>query len=153
MPKKRRKLLFGLGVTSACTPWVKPLINHILLPVHAECSPALERCIALRPRIEVRNAVCVSGSPSTVTFELCNLENELITATSIDVTGQTFAKHVSPGLPFTIQPGGCMRCSAEGATTTAFDCNGNYSFGYIFTSESGKYEGSAGAVPLITPQG
>ena len=150
MSKKRRKILIGLGVSSASSPWAKPLINHIILPAHADCSPALDKCIALHPRVEVRDAVCVPGSPSTVTFEMCNLEDEAIIATHIQESSADFAQHVSPPLPFELEPGQCVSCSAQGVTATEFDCSDDFSFSYVFTSESGKFEGTAGNVPLVS---
>lgn len=36
---ERRKLLLGLGATSAMTVWHKPLVNAVVLPAHATGSP------------------------------------------------------------------------------------------------------------------
>ena len=37
----RRKLLLGLGTTSALAAWHKPIVNAVLVPAHAQTSPAI----------------------------------------------------------------------------------------------------------------
>ncbi len=39
---ERRKLLLGIGATSAMAAWHKPLINAVVVPAHAETSPPEE---------------------------------------------------------------------------------------------------------------
>ena len=36
---ERRKLLLGIGATSAMTVWYKPLVNAVVLPAHSQTSP------------------------------------------------------------------------------------------------------------------
>ena len=36
---ERRKILFGIGATSAMAAWHKPLINAVVVPAHAQTSP------------------------------------------------------------------------------------------------------------------
>lgn len=38
---ERRKILFGIGATSAMAAWHKPLINAVVVPAHAQGSPPI----------------------------------------------------------------------------------------------------------------
>lgn len=64
----RRKILLGLGTTSALAAWHKPIVNAVLVPAHAQTSPC--------PEIIVGNAQSsgLSGADATtacgVTFDI-----------------------------------------------------------------------------------
>ena len=112
----RRKLLTTLSVMSFIpahlpTQWVSPVINSVLLPIHAQ-----NTLIPRGPEIGVENVTCIQGSPSSVTFDLCNLENEAVTVTAIAPGIDDFAIHISPTLPIVIQPNSCVSFTAQGAT-------------------------------------
>lgn len=84
---QRRKLLLGLGATSAIAVWHKPIVNAIVLPAHAQTSNPAAVC----PMIVLGNTVTgpVSGSNTppvcSVTFDVLSAD----AATSLTITDIT----------------------------------------------------------------
>ena len=142
---KKRRLLLSLGTLVPLIPikWREPIVRAVILPVHGEVT-----VVPRAPEVEAQNATCTQGTPSVVSFDLCNLEAEAVTVLGIDPGSTYQAVHLSPSLPFTISTGECVSCMAEGATEQIFDCSGQFGFGYEFTSESGLLFGISGSVPL-----
>jgi hypothetical protein len=84
---QRRKLLLGVGATSAIAVWHKPIVNAIILPAHAQTSNPAAVC----PMIVLGNTVTgpVSGSN---TPPVCSVTFDVLSATavtSLTITGIT----------------------------------------------------------------
>ena len=81
-----------------------------------------------------------------IMFDSCNFESDPVTVEGIAPGIDDFAIHVSPTMPIEIQPGQCITFSAQGASSTVFDCSGDFGLAYQFTSESGMIDGLGGFV-------
>lgn len=82
----RRKILLGLGATSAVAAWHKPIVNAVLLPAHAQTSPP-PPC----PDIIVGNAQS-SGLSGAESFTSCGLTFDIFSsdpATPLTITAIT----------------------------------------------------------------
>ena len=77
--RKRRKLLLGLGASSAIAAWHKPVINSIITPAHAQMSVC--------PMITIGNVVTGPVSGTNVP-PLCSVTFDVLSGT--------------PGMPLTI---------------------------------------------------
>ena len=77
--RKRRKLLLGLGASSAIAAWHKPVINSIITPAHAQMSVC--------PMITIGNVVTGPVSGTNVP-PLCSVTFDVLSGT--------------PGVPLTI---------------------------------------------------
>lgn len=84
----RRKVLLGLGVSSALAAWHKPVINRIVTPAHAQMSPQPPTPDELCPMITVGNVVFgpVSGTNTppvcTATFDVLSADSVI----TLDIT-------------------------------------------------------------------
>jgi len=80
----RRKILLGLGATSAMAAWHKPIVNAVILPAHAQGSPVC-------PDIIVGNAQS-SGLSGAESFTSCGVTFDIFSsdpATPLTITAIT----------------------------------------------------------------
>ena len=84
---ERRKILLGIGATSAMAAWHKPLINAVVVPAHAQTSPVI--CPDLIVDNVTSQALSGDGSNTScgVTFDILSSSPDVVlTVTAIDTS-------------------------------------------------------------------
>ena len=151
MKRSRRNILVGLGLsfTTLAVPisWVKPIVNVVTVPAHADTSPIDPPDEFEPPSVYSRNVECVTGDPNVLGFELCSREVESVTFFNLGEPSAEYAEHISPPLPFVLPPGECAVFSVQATDPTIFDCTpeNSWSVSYYAENESGTKKGITGA--------
>ena len=135
-PKRRalfKKLAIGGGISAAVTAmpakWIKPVVDIVVLPAHAECTLFCDVTLSITGRA-VPPLLCSSGTSLIEPLVLSGEAStgcgpvEIISINSILPSGASFTSTLSVGSTSTLAPGGTFQIDISGyPSTSPFTCD------------------------------
>ncbi len=137
MKNSRRKLLISLGAITTITGWTQPIIKTVILPAHAEMSDFVA---GVDYAVIASNVVCNGGDPTLILFDLTNNETKSVTITELGEIDTL--QHISPPLPFTINPGASLNVVIESSESNISICGALVAEGFFYVADSANSTGA-----------